>query len=82
MGGKKKITGIAFLIIGFSLFLVKTGFSVILLKPISKITGFAVLKIQSVNSIYPFSAGFLLIIIGLLLILFKKREEKEIEKFV
>lgn len=90
MSGKKKITGIALLIIGFSLFLIKTGFSVIFIEPISKLTGFALLeKLQNINPFYLNVSALFLIILGAVFLLFKEKEvrsevkiiEKKLKKF-
>lgn len=74
---KKKITGFALLIIGLSLFLIKTGFSVIFIKPISKLTGLAILeKVQSINSTSFYIAALFLIATGFILLILEKKEVK------
>tara|TARA_Y100000310_G_scaffold340954_1_gene438485 strand:- start:32 stop:286 length:255 start_codon:yes stop_codon:yes gene_type:complete len=79
--GKRKITGLALLIIGFSLFLIKLGLSAFLVKPLFQLTGFSVLQaIDSIKSSYLYFTGFAFIFIGILLIVFEKQEEKEIIK--
>lgn len=79
--GKKKITGLFLLIIGFSVFLIKLGLSAVLLKPIIQLTGFSILEvIDNIKSSHLYFTGFAFIIIGILLIVFEKKEEKEILK--